>query len=554
MRSLDDRVISLLARMPFLDRLEATIVSGWSRGAVYGEVRTLEDAGLVGSIPHATELISLTRRFHLTAAGLRRFAELEGTDVENLLRVHPISARWRRILLDRLDPLAVIYRLASAVANVAHPVDFRWYRGMPMDAAITLSDRRTLGILRQGITSDRSGFSKRLWRLTQVPQPGVVLLLLPDEMRLRYARRRLARTRVAAVLALEREAAAGNTEDQIWRLPNVSGYLTLREVVDRLPPDGALPMERPLARISLPKDLGEYGPGQVIPDQMLPALLRPAEKQAMDLIASWPWLEPKDLAGLMGVSRPRVSQIAACLEDFGLVTHTSGQPRRLVLSDMGIAMLARRDRTAVGVARRRWSVNAVDVSQSLEWSNIAGRRSRQLLRHAGHTSAVHGFVAAVAAQVREVGWETIQLDPPIRASRYFRFHGGMRSIHPDAFGLLRSDGLELPFFLEWERRAVRPSAMRDRLAPYLRYYSTRRPVDDHGSPPLILVVFTQEAASTGFLRVAVTEMARTGISLPLMVSHEGLVQREGPLGRAWFVPGVWEPRSLLPTTSGTHKS
>ena len=546
MKPLDGEMMRLLAQMPFLDRLEAAAVSGWSRGAVYGSVRRLVGSGLVGSLPHATDLTPLTRRYHLTATGLRLLVSSDGTAMEELLRSHPVSTRWRRVLLDRLDALAIIYRVASAVANVAHPISFRWYRAMPIDAAITLPGGRTVGILRQGITSDRSGFSKRLWRLTQLPLPGAVLMLMPDEMRLRYARRMLSLTPVSALLALEREAAVGATDHSVWQMPSVSGAVDLGDAMDRLPPGGVLPVERPLSRISFPRDLNEYGPGEDAPDYLLPALLRPAEKRAMDLLSGWPWLNLNDLAGLMGVSRPRASQIVASLEDFGLVVRTTASGRRLALTDPGLAMLSRRDRTAVGLARKRWSVSPLDEGCPPHWRNVAGRRSRQLLRHMKHTGAVHGFMAALAGQARHMGWETVQLDPPIRSSRYFRYFGGMRSIHPDAFGLLRRGSVAWPFFLEWERRAVRPITMAGRLAPYLKYYSTRRPADDHGSAPHVFVVFNEEAAATGFLRVATKAMEREGTSLPLLVSHRDLVERRGPLGRAWRTPGQWEPVTPLP--------
>ena len=266
----------------------------------------------------------------------------------------------------------------------------------------------------------------------------------------------------------------------------------------------------------------------------------------MDLLSGWPWLNLNDLAGLMGVSRPRASQIVASLEDFGLVVRTTASGRRLALTDPGLAMLSRRDRTAVGLARKRWSVSPLDEGCPPHWRNVSGRRSRQLLRHMEHTGAVHGFMAALAGQARHMGWETVQLDPPIRASRYFRYFGGMRSIHPDAFGLLRRGSVAWPFFLEWERRAVRPITMAGRLAPYLKYYATRRPADDHGSAPHVFVVFNEESAATGFLRVATKAMEREGTSLPLLVSHRDLVERRGPLGRAWRTPGQWEPVTPLP--------
>ncbi len=546
MKPLDGEMMWLLARMPFLDRLEAAAVSGWSRGAVYGSVRRLVGSGLVGSLPHATDLTPLTRRYHLTATGLRLLAKSGDMAMEELLRSHPVSTRWRRVMLDRLDALAIIYRVASAVANVAHPISFRWYRAMPIDAAITLPGGRTVGILRQGLTSDRSGFLKRVWRLTQLPLPGAVLMLMPDEMRLRYARRMLSLTPVSALLALEREAAVGATDHSVWQMPSVSGAVDLGDAMDRLPPGGVLPVERPLSRISFPRDLNEYGPGEDAPDYLLPALLRPAEKRAIDLLSGWPWLNLNDLAGLMGVSRPRASQIVASLEGFGLVVSTTASGRRLALTDPGLAMLSRRDRTAVGLARKRWSVSPLNEEYPLRWRNVSGRRSRQLLRHMEHTGAVHGFMAALAGQARHMGWETVQLDPPIRASRYFRYFGGLRSIHPDAFGLLRRGSVAWPFFLEWERRAVRPITMAGRLAPYLKYYATHRPADDHGSAPHVFLVFNEESAATGFLRVAMEEMEREKTSLPLLVSHRGLVERRGPLGRVWRTPGQWEPVTPLP--------
>ena len=76
-----------------------------------------------------------------------------------------------------------------------------------------------------------------------------------------------------------------------------------------------------------------------------------------------------------------------------------------------------------------------------------------------------------------------------------------------------------PFFLEWDCRAVRPATMATRLAPYLRYYSTRRPTDDHGVRPSVLIVFDDDIAATHFLRVAQDEMQRTRVQVPLWVSH-----------------------------------
>ncbi len=543
MRPVDAELLRLLADMPFLDRLEAVAVSGWSRGAVYKTVRRLEDAGLAAPVPHATDLTAPTRRFHLTTAGLHHLAQEEGIPVDGLLRSSPVSTQWRRLLLERLDAVAVVYRIASAVANIHHPILFRWYRAMPMDAAIALPGGRTIAVVRQGHVTDRTGFAKRLWRLREGPRFGGVLLVVPDETRLRYARRLLTGAQSTAVLALERDAAAGATADRVWLLPSVNAAVDLRTAIDRMDPKGALPTERPLARASLPEDLAPDAPGRPVPDYLLPALLKPAEKSALDLLSDWPWIALDDLAGLLGLVRNRTYEIAAALQGFGLVTRIPAGGRRLTLTDQGLAMLARRDRAAVGGARRRWSAAPRDAG---DWRSVSGRRSRQLLRNMEHTTAVHGFMAALAIQARDLGWETAQLDPPRRASRYFSYFGGMRSVHPDAFGVLRREGVAWPFFLEWERRAVRPATMAHRLAPYLRYYSSHRPTDDHGAQPTLFVVFDDDIAQTHFLRVASEEMDRLRMAVPLLVSHRSLLERQGPLGRAWFAPGRFEPVNPLP--------
>ena len=110
---------------------------------------------------------------------------------------------------------------------------------------------------------------------------------------------------------------------------------------------------------------------------------------------------------------------------------------------------------------------------------------------------------------------------------------GAAHVHPGGFGILRRDNATWSFFLEWERRAVRPTTMADRLAPYLRYYSTRRATDDHGFRPDVLVVFDDELAANHFLRVAQEELERHRFDVPLFVSGRAVLRRIGPLELSW---------------------
>ena len=539
-------LLRALAWMPFLDRQEMVAVSGRSRGAVHEAVERLETGGFCASVLHSTDPFRPARRFHLTAAGLRRLADEEEKSLDELVRSRPVSAQWRRGLMERLDALAAIYHLASLLSGVAFPIRFRWFRAVRLDAAVTLPDGKTVGIVRQGLTADRSGFAKRLWRMRDEPMPGAVLVLMADDVRLRHARRLLSTTEAPALFALEREAVLAGAGDRIWSPPKVGVAVDLRYVLDRTDPGGELPVEDEPRLVSVPADLPDKGTAWDMADHLLPVFLKPAEKRALDLISDWPWIALTDLAGLLGVSVPRASQLVNPLEGFQLVERPRAAGGRLTLTDRGLALLARRGRTSVGVAKRRWSVAPEDADAPFEWRNLTGRRSRQLLRNIEHTAAVHLFLAALTAQAPLLGWEIVQLDPPRRASRHFRHEERMRAVNPDAFGVLRKDGAAWPFFLEWERRAVRPSTMSARLAPYLRYYSSLRPTDDHGTRPSVLVVFDDEIAATHFLRVAREEMRAEGVTVPLWVSHREAIGALGPLGRAWRTPGQWESSQALP--------
>ena len=64
-----------------------------------------------------------------------------------------MSKQWFRLLTERLDAVAVLYRVAALIAEAdpeRQPVRVDHYRQGPYDALLTLSGGRTIGILRQG--------------------------------------------------------------------------------------------------------------------------------------------------------------------------------------------------------------------------------------------------------------------------------------------------------------------------------------------------------------------------------------------------------------------
>ena len=542
-------VLRRLARMPFLDRLELASVAGLPERTVYSAVDRLVHAGLVGSVRHATDLLRSTRRFHLTREGVQRLAREEWRPVGELLRHRPLSAQWQRSLLERLDAVAGIYRLAARIGADAGGVGFAWYRSLRLDAALELPGGRTMGVLRIGRTADRTAAAKRVHKLLQEPLPGALLVLVPDPIRLRHTRRLLAGARIPVFLAVEADAVTRGASARIWQPPTIAADLSLRFVLEQVPGHGIVPAEPFHVRARVSNDLAITSDGHSTPLHHLPSLLTPAQKRLLDLVADWPWITVPQAAGMLGMSEGLATRLVRALEGFGLVgSFAPDGKRRLAVSDRGLALLAKRDRTSAALAKERFSVALRDPDAPLSWRNLVGRRTRQLLRNLEHTDGVHGFLAGMLGQMRAKSWEVIQVDPPHRSSRYFKYGGRRYAIHPDAFVTWQRCTRVRLFFLELERRAVRPVTMESRLAPYVRYYATHRPTDDHGAQPLVLVVFDDAIALTHFLAVAAREMARARVRVPLLASHRELVMSAGPLGPAWIArsgdpPGyAFQPR------------
>ncbi len=535
-------LLGQLAETPLADRIELAALSGRSTATVYRGIEVLSEGGLVERVPHATDLLPQTGRFQLTAAGVEALARSRGSSPAALLRERPVSEQWRRSLGRRLDGVAAIYRLAAALTELSYPIRLRWYRSSAADAAVALADGRTVALLRLGRSVERTAAAFRLRRLGEGAHYSGALVLVPDETRLRQLRRLARSLPFGCFLALERHAVTASAADAVW-VPRAGGpVLSLGEALGYVRGPGEWAREQAPVRRSMPRPAGARADG----DHLWASRLGPAEKRALDLIADWPWLAPAELEGLMGVGRRRVSQLSGSLREQELIAAPRVERRpRLVLSDRALAMLAQRDRARPSEALRRWSACPIDTGRAVTWQNVPGRRTRQLLRHIGHTESVHGFAAGLSADARALGLDLLQLDPPHRASRYFRSEDGLRSIHPDGFVMLRAGSRRHPAFLEWERRAIRPQTMRGRLAPYLRYFATRRPTDDHGARPQLWVVFDDPMAADRFLAVARAELARARIELPLMVADRERIERCGPLGAAWRGTDGWDLREPL---------
>ena len=133
--------------------------------------------------------------------------------------------------------------------------------------------------------------------------PAALLILFPDEVRLRRTRRRLATTSVPIFLALEEDAAQADADQPIWRMPSFSNRMDLRYVLSRVLTRGIIPAAQPVKRASMPNGLEAAAPPDGIPAYLLTTILKAAEKRMLDCLFQWPWITSEDLAGILGVSR-----------------------------------------------------------------------------------------------------------------------------------------------------------------------------------------------------------------------------------------------------------
>ena len=156
----------------------------------------------------------------------------------HMLRAYPVSKQWFRLLAERLDAVAVLYRVAALVADSDphnDPVRVDHYRQGPYDMLLTLSEGRSIGLLRQGPVLPTSNLRYRLRsieRLHSSETPFVTFVLTHADQATRRAIRSLGdpsehrRTFVATegeTLAGDAKAVVAAERERPGRRPSRAG-------------------------------------------------------------------------------------------------------------------------------------------------------------------------------------------------------------------------------------------------------------------------------------------------------------------------------------------
>ncbi len=326
----------------------------------------LTKRGLVDTVSHHLGALGSRpqRRYFPTDKGVTAAgAATEGR--EHMLMTYPLSRQWFRLLAERLDAVAVLYRVAAMIAD-ADPKrgDMRvdHHRHGPYDLLVTLSGGLTIGVIRQGPMLPTSNLRYRLRSIEHLPsseRPFLTLVVSHADQATRRAIRALGdpSERRRTFVATEGELLAGDHTGVVWQQ---CGYGLGQNPPVEISPETSLAAILPWA-----DDLLESAHGSrrddprpdadnlystnvqaTMPEparQLASCLanqLTKAEKDVLDLLAAWPWCSREQLAGLMGgVTLRRVNQALRLLRERDLVQEDDS---RLVLTDRGLTCLGRR--------------------------------------------------------------------------------------------------------------------------------------------------------------------------------------------------------------------
>ena len=521
------------------------------------QLAKLSERGLADSRPHRLDVLGARpqRRYFPTPAGIRALADDED-DAQRLLHTYPVSKQWFRLLAERLDSVAVLYNVATLIAEAdpeQQPVRVDHYRQGPYDLLLTLSGGRTIGILRQGPMLSAANLRFRVRTIERMDGrqcPNLTLVLTDSEQDTRRTVRALADPSLhdATVVACTADLNAASPRTPVFQPggygfpnpPTIGPDFDLRSVLAwitrrvaaygrggaREPSPDPDTLYRPNVRATTPKPAEQL-------DTALSLQLTRAEKQVLDLLADWPLCTAEQMAGLMGGVTPRrANQVLRSLHLRSLIRRDG---KAHVLNDEGLTTLARRDRAAVGPTLDRWTpLQAKD-------GTYIGTALRAIASQGQHQAGITDFAARLSAEVArspDHDHELLDLLPTHRSQISYRTGFRHFVLHPDASFQLGYQGDWDWCLLEYERRATTPKRVPERLRPYRRYFRSGYAKLDHGGAwPLVLFVFESDEAEQTFVEVA----ARLDHA-PFVSTHTDVLTRQGVLGESWRLPPPHPPR------------
>ena len=537
----ETQLLHFLSQIPFIDSVELALILGEPHSTIHRVLTDLLADGIAGRASHGTVHLPSSRRYYLTASGVREAADFLDFDTpSDFVRAYPMTREWLTLLIRRMDAVASIYRLAATMSpgidGLRSRVEF--HRRGRIDATITLHDGRDFGVVRQGLALRRRSLYDRLRAIAEYDysrRPDIVLILVPSVWEQRLTTRFCEERNLGdCYVAVESRGALERRDRRLWCKTSWvigSSFFSLEHVNSQGRPGRRPSTESPeRKRASIPQ-----------PEQMVetaPAFgLTPSEKRTLDLITDHPMIPREHLATWLHVSEGRVSQMMRHLVNtWGLVERRGKRgDTRYTLSAEGIRYVTHRDRAELPTTRGIWSTALTTDKEGRR--RYLGHRIETWARQTRHADGITWFLSKLEVETRadpdsELRWTV----PTARADRAYNW--GDSSIAPDAVGELITGGIHIPFYFEYELRARHPRGVIARLRPYESYYYSPEHKDDQPPFPVTLfVVDTQEVEDT----YVSTAARMTRMSLPILVSCIPVLSTTGMLRKSWRP--LWQPES-----------
>ena len=423
----DRQMLDSLSRTPFVGSAELAGILGKPHATVHRRLTSLLVDGIVGRVSHGTGHLPSSRRYYLTARGIREAVQLLDFDTpSDFVRAYPVSREWLALLIRRMDAVATIYRLAASLSpgvdGLRSHVEF--HRRGRFDATITLHDCRTFGVVRQGLALRRRSLYDRLRAIAEyhyTRRPDTILVLTPSVWEQRLT------TRFSMELNLEDSYVGVESQDtlerrdlHVWQKTSglFSGsYYTLDFVSSQGGTGGALHTESPeRKRASMPN-----------PERMVQAApifgVSPSEKRTLDMVTDHPMMPRDHVACWLSVSEGRVSQMMHSLVDtWGLVERLGKRgDTRYTLSAEGIRYITHRDRAQLPTTRGIWSTALTTDHQGR--TRHVGHRIDTWARQTRHADGITWFLSKLEAEARaDPDSELLWSVPTARSDRAFRLY------------------------------------------------------------------------------------------------------------------------------------
>ena len=547
--SADKQTIEALCHTPLATVDEMAALVRLPANTLRERLARLAGKGLADSRPHRLQLLGPRpqRRFFPTREGIAALASGERAGTDRLMRLYPVSRQWFRVLGERLDAVAALYRVASIIATLDAsdaPVVVTHCRTGPFDLLLRLPSGGTVGLVRQGPMLTNASLRYRIRTIERInagERPLLTLILTDSEQDMRRVLRAIAdpSTHTETLVAVTGDVIAVRGEPRVWQqggygfasTPTLEPDVPLSIIVahahrlaDAYPMLSRSQMVRPAnsSRSDLPDPAEQL-------DQAPSFRLSRAEKRALDLLAAWPFCSPAQLAGLMdGVSERRANQLLHALRGYGLIQR---EELGYLLSDAGLTYLARRDRAAVGPTLDRWTPVRDEEGYIGSLVQTAANQHR-------HQAGVTEFCARLSAEAaRSPDHELLDLLPTQRSQISYEHQWTRYPLYPDASFQLRAHDDWHWCLVEFERRATTPRRVPERLRAYRRYFGSGYVRPDHGGQlPLVLFVFETERAESTFL-----DAAERVSPAPFLSSNLDAICEQGVLGRSWRAWGARVP-------------